>query len=189
MNLFLRLKAWQIFGLLFGLPMVLQFVAISMLVNTLSPATIIIIPFMTLLLMVLFCSWLYTLGISLHKKLPSDIPMHLIKFKICGSIPILYMVFIVFFGIFHFFLSQSGDSTGIIAMGIIMPMHLLSMFCLFYCIYFIAKALRSVELNRLVTFSDFAGDFFLIWFFPIGIWIIQPRINRLFINHHDENSK
>jgi hypothetical protein len=115
--------------------------------------------------------------------------MHLIKFKICGSIPILYMVFIVFFGIFHFFLSQSGDSTGIIAMGIIMPMHLLSMFCLFYCIYFIARALRSVELNRIVTFSDFAGDFFLIWFFPIGIWIIQPRINRLFINHHDENSK
>jgi hypothetical protein len=23
-------------------------------------------------------------------------------------------------------------------------------------------------------------EFFLIWFFPIGVWIIQPRINRLY---------
>jgi hypothetical protein len=31
-----------------------------------------------------------------------------------------------------------------------------------------------------VSFYDFSGPFFLLWFFPIGIWIIQPRINRLF---------
>ena len=43
-----------------------------------------------------------------------------------------------------------------------------------------AKALKTVEWQKPVTFSDFAGEFFLIWFFPIGIWIIQPRINKLF---------
>jgi len=54
------------------------------------------------------------------------------------------------------------------------------MFCIFYSLYFIAKELKSVELQKPVTFSDFAGEFFLLWFFPIGIWIIQPRINKIF---------
>jgi hypothetical protein len=54
------------------------------------------------------------------------------------------------------------------------------MFCIFYCFYFTAKVLKTVELQKPVTFNDYAGEFFLIWFFPIGIWFIQPRINRLF---------
>jgi hypothetical protein len=40
-----------------------------------------------------------------------------------------------------------------------------------------------------VTFSDFAGEFFLIWFFPVGIWIIQPRINKLFDTNIDNNNQ
>jgi hypothetical protein len=51
---------------------------------------------------------------------------------------------------------------------------------MFYCLYFNAKVLKAVELQKPVTFSEFAGEFFLIWFFPIGIWIIQPRLNKLF---------
>jgi len=58
--------------------------------------------------------------------------------------------------------------------------HLFSMFCLFYCLYFIAKALKTVELQRPVTFSDYAGEFFLLWFYPVGVWILQPRINQIF---------
>ena len=37
----------------------------------------------------------------------------------------------------------------------------------------------SVELQREVSFSDFAGEFFMIWFFPIGIWIVQPKVNKM----------
>jgi len=56
------------------------------------------------------------------------------------------------------------------------------LFCMFYCLYFNAKALKAAEWQRPVTFSDFAGEFFMIWFFPVGIWILQPRINKLFEN-------
>jgi hypothetical protein len=37
---------------------------------------------------------------------------------------------------------------------------------------------KTIELQREVTFSDFAGEFFLIWFYPVGIWIIQPKVNK-----------
>ena len=57
--------------------------------------------------------------------------------------------------------------------------HILSMFGIFYSLYFVAKTFKTVELQREVTFSDFAGEFFMIWFFPIGIWVIQPKINKM----------
>lgn len=59
-------------------------------------------------------------------------------------------------------------------------LYVCSAFCIFYCFYFIAKALKTAELQRPVKFRDFAQEFFLIWILPVGIWIIQPRINQLF---------
>jgi hypothetical protein len=70
----------------------------------------------------------------------------------------------------------------ILILNIIIPLFLFIflIFCILYAIYFNAKSLKSVELQRDVTFSDYAADFFLFLFFPIGIWFIQPRINRIF---------
>jgi len=133
----------------------------------------------------LFLGWFYSLGTNLHKKLPETVNMNLKKFKIFLLIPAIYMV------LFTFYMSSifSNVSTGIepnpAIWGIIFPLHLFSMFCLFYCLYFISKELKAVEWQKPVTFSDFAGEFFLIWFFPLGIWIIQPRINKLFENNTD----
>ena len=45
-------------------------------------------------------------------------------------------------------------------------------------LYKAAKTIKTVELQKKVTFSDFAGEFFLLWFSPIGIWILQPKINK-----------
>jgi hypothetical protein len=64
-------------------------------------------------------------------------------------------------------------------MAIIIPLHLFSMFCIFYCLYFVSKTFKTAELQRQTTFSDFAGEFFLLWFYPVGIWIVQPKINKM----------
>ena len=70
-----------------------------------------------------------------------------------------------------------GYLGGIIAL--IIPLHLFAMFCIFYAMYFVAKTIKTVELQREVQFSDFVGEFFLIWFYAIGIWILQPKINKM----------
>jgi bacteriorhodopsin len=63
--------------------------------------------------------------------------------------------------------------------ALVVPLHLFSMFYIFYTLYFAAKTVKTVELQREVTFSDFAGEFFLIWFYPVGVWIIQPKVNKM----------
>jgi uncharacterized RDD family membrane protein YckC len=53
------------------------------------------------------------------------------------------------------------------------------MFCMFYDVYFVSKNLVLAETSKSASFYDYARPFFLIWFFPVGVWFIQPRINRL----------
>jgi amino acid permease len=62
---------------------------------------------------------------------------------------------------------------------LVVLLHLFSMFCTFYSLYFVAKTYKTVELQREVSFSDFAGEFFMICLCPIGIWIVQPKINKM----------
>jgi hypothetical protein len=60
------------------------------------------------------------------------------------------------------------------------PLHFLTMFCVFHIFYFVSKSLLLVETDGPVSFRNYAATFFLIWFLPLGIWTIQPRINRLY---------
>lgn len=41
-----------------------------------------------------------------------------------------------------------------------------------------ARAIRSVEVGRRVSAGEVVGEFFLNWFFFIGVWILQPKINK-----------
>ena len=52
---------------------------------------------------------------------------------------------------------------------------------MFYNLYFVSKSLLIAETGKSATFSEYAGEFFLLWFYPIGVWLIQPRINRLYV--------
>jgi len=64
-------------------------------------------------------------------------------------------------------------------MGLTAPLHLLAMFSIFYVMAFAARNLIMAERQSPVTFYDYSGPFFLLWFFPVGVWIVQPRVNRL----------
>ena len=185
MNIFLRLKHWQLFGLLIGIPFVFQIVGMMAIIVSQDPTMMFtVFPLIMILFMGVFFGWFYTLGINLNKKLPDTVKMNLTTFKWFLFIPIAYITFFSIFmsGIF-INLFEGGEPNPIAiasSFAIIFPLHLFSMFCIFYCLYFVAKSLKAVEWQRPVTFSDYAGEFFLIWFFPIGVWFIQPRINKMF---------
>ncbi|MBS1743751.1 MAG: hypothetical protein JST81_12020 [Bacteroidetes bacterium] len=56
-------------------------------------------------------------------------------------------------------------------------------YAVFYCLFFIARVLSIViDKNR---GGDYLGRFFLVFFFPVGVWILQPKINRIFSSAAD----
>lgn len=130
----------------------------------------------TLFFVILYFVWLYTLGTKLYAKLPNQVKMNLQIFLLFLTIPCVYILSVLIY-----MLASGGMINNTMQIApIILPVHLFSIFCALYNMYFIARALRAVELHRSVTFGECVGDFFLIWFFPIGIWMLQPRINRIF---------
>jgi len=132
--------------------------------------------------------WIWAIGEGLHAKLPPYVTMNIRRFKWFIGIPFFYLMLISlimsysFWSIFPSFFGgdiQPNVTLIIVAAIVIVPLHLFSLFAIFYSLYFAAKTVKSVELQREVIFSDFIAEFFLIWFFPIGVWILQPKLNKL----------
>lgn len=191
---FLKAKHWQLFILTFGFPLIFQIILMSTLFATIAtqttPDPTIIFsymkyfPLIMLLFMALLFGWFWSIAIGLQKKVPLDISMKVKKFKIFFFVPLIYMLLLMLF--FNIALDGIGTTnlepnialiTG--SFVIIFPLHFFSIFCILYSMYFVAKTFKSVELQRAVKFGDFAGEFFILWFYPIGIWIIQPKINKM----------
>lgn len=165
MKFFLKIKHWQLFILLFGVPMIVYFVVFASVFFMREPdlfeSIFQLIMLVMLFFMTIFFSWFYSLGTNLHKMLPDTVSMNLTRFKFFLFVPVAYLVFIVAFmyTVFNNFNENQSPHPGI--MLLIVPLHLFSMFCIFYCLYFNAKVLKSVQLQRKVTFGDFVGEIFL----------------------------
>lgn len=199
---FLRAKHWLIFLLLFGLPFLFQIIMMVAVIASVGneirngrqpdPATF-MGPFFILFALVMVIvgatlfGWFWSIAIGLQEKIPANARMRTGMFKVCFFFPLVY-ISLFMIGITAMMISLSSlVENGVQppltlifgSMAIIFPLHLVAMFCMFYCLYFIAKTLKTVELQRATTFSDFAGEFFMLWFYPVGVWIIQPKINRM----------
>src|SRR5690606_34285524 len=146
-----------------------------------TPVMEILFPILVVLCMGLWFIWFYSMGINLYKKLPATVSMNISLFKIAIFIPFVYMLFVSVFmyGMFPFIYSEGRPDAPFIT-ALIFPLDMLSFGCLLYCLYFNAKALKAAEEQRPVTFKDYIGELFLLCFFSIGVWIFQPRINKLF---------
>ncbi|RLD66778.1 MAG: hypothetical protein DRI84_04060 [Bacteroidetes bacterium] len=197
-QLFLRAKHWQLFVIGF-VPFVIFY--INVLSNLLSrdfmqishDSTFVIESYrylgpLMILLAIVNYGWIWAVGAGLQEKVPPYVPMKARKFKWFIGIPFFYFIALAF--LMSFLLMSllpdllNGDiipNLSLIfgSLAVIIPLHLFSIFAIFYSMYFAAKTIKSVELQREARFEDFIGEFFLIWFFPIGVWILQPRINKM----------
>ncbi len=192
--LFLKAKHWHLFLLLFVVPTIYQQAIINSVISTISneanpdPSELLntfsYLPIILMLSVGVLFGWLWSIAIGLQYKIPQNIRLNTNSFKIFFFIPLLYMIFIIFSinSIFQEITQEGVPFSNGLDFGMIkfiIPLHLLSMFGIFYAIYIAAKTLKTIELKRKVHFSDFVSEFFLIWFYFVGVWVIQPKINEI----------
>lgn len=184
---FLHAKHWQIFLPLFGIPAVFYFIVMGTMVSGLSTGQfpdspelmfgyMKYFPFVILSVMFVFWGWYWAVGTGLQREIPEEAALKVWRFKAALSFNALYTIFFLSFFAYSFWSFNRGIAQ---LLGVIVPFHFFAMFCVFYCMYFMAKTIKTAELQRRTHFGDCITDFFLIWFFPIGIWNLQPRINRI----------
>ena len=190
---FLKAKHWQLFLLTFGIPIIFQFIMIGTMFVNIGTSTnsdlminyVSFFPILMILFMGIFFGWFWAVAVGLQRMIPTNLKLNVRRFKISLLIPVFYIL--LFLGLFTASFNIGESSTVIFAL--LVPLHLFSMFCIFYCLYFVAKTFKTAELQREVTFSEFLGEFFMIWFFPIGIWVVQPKINEMVNSEVYTNSK
>lgn len=184
-KLFLRAKHWHIFTITFALPFLLQTGLVLLMIVHADPMIVLkIMPVVLALIVVGYFGWFWSIGNGLQSRMPAGVHLKVKRFRLFFFIPLVYLTFFLLFiayGLGGFIESGPEPAAGAVALiiGILLPIHFFVMFCLFYCIYFVAKTYKTVELQREVIFSDFAGEFFLFWFYPAGVWIVQPKINKM----------
>ncbi|MFB6341172.1 hypothetical protein ACE1ET_05600 [Saccharicrinis sp. FJH62] len=193
---FLKAKHWQIFLLTFGIPFVMQIVMmITMMSEIISnpqapPADFIehmrFIPIIMFVFAAIFYAWIWSVATGLQNKLPEGVTMKVNRFKVFFFIPMVYLLLLIlaisiFFGDLTA-METEPDPVKILTLVLsLLPFHFFAIFCILYIQYFAAKTIKTIEYQREVSFGDFIGEFFLIWFYPIGIWFLQPKINT-FVN-------
>lgn len=53
------------------------------------------------------------------------------------------------------------------------------LYAVIYVFLFPARVLKSVEIRNKASFSEYIGYVLMMVFWPIGIWFLQPRINKI----------
>jgi len=128
---------------------------------------------------VVFVGWVYSIGISANRRLSSELKLSELPLKLGLGYALVYMF------IFTMFVSGIGSPSSSGTFALIMPFHLLAMFGMFFGLWYSAKQLVTLREGKEVSFTDFSGPFFLIWFFPIGVWFVQPMVNELLGEAHE----
>ena len=170
---FLRAKHWQIFVLMWGA----YFIGTMALVGSVPEGPVenpLKVGLFTEAAMLPFiaCSmgWLWSMGFFLFSISEGSLKLNINYFRFAVIFPTLYLL-----AGLPFFLSRNH-----IVENFIIPIHLLAMICFFYALYFVSKSLVMAEKGEVVTRNDYTLTLFLLFFSLIGIWLIQPRINRLY---------
>ncbi|MES2557188.1 MAG: hypothetical protein V4604_13615 [Bacteroidota bacterium] len=193
----LQTSHWKLFIIVFGIPfvtaMAFMITMVSLVISQREPNPEAMLPIMFIFpaigligaIVQFYWQWSVATGLQAYMH-PEMRKLRIKRFKIFFFIPMIYMgVFILVMTIISTQIEPSNNGTSPNMMWAIplfilaFLMHFFSIFCIIYVLYFVAKTLKSVELQREAHFSDYIGDFFLIWFFPVGVWFIQPRINRI----------
>jgi hypothetical protein len=166
----LRLKSWQLF-LLF-----------------ISPALFLNVPIINIVLCFLwlggYIAWIYSAGAKMYALLPADLfKPSIIYFKYkCLLLAIVILTYAIILGRHSpaVFLSPKY----IVIIIALLPIYL---YLNFSICSFSGRMLESVIVGRMVSVSESFKAIFCFWFFPIGIWYVQPAIKIVLQRHSQKN--
>jgi hypothetical protein len=174
--IFLRAKHWQLFLVSWGpvsLFLILMFSSLGDRVPYLS---------FDFALFLFVCglsnsfAWVWLIVARL-KKMSS--PMRFGLFSVAFWIPCVYIHAFVFFMLYNFYVRKVKSINPEVEMVIFLSLLVISIGCIFYGLVFIGRLIKAVELGRSPAWKEHLLESLLMLFPPIGLWFIQPKVNRI----------
>ena len=167
MTFFLKLRHWELF-LMLALPSIMTL----MFDIPLQP---LVVASIGLFMMLVLFAWMYSVASWANRHLPESRQRGRLPFIAALIIPIVYVLMYIFI-----YLPQLQQGPPAQPPLWLLPMHMLSMVCIFYVFWYTARQFKSLQESEDADFLIFSSMFFLLFIFPFGVWLIQPSVNELY---------
>ncbi len=174
----LKIKAWELFFLAFvaqfivmGFSFLVVYITDSLVIGVIINQIIMILSFLVIL------RWEWLIGTKINLKISEKIRPKPAFFKFAI---IFCTVFAVSFTLLFIMTAFIDIASPELLSKLIMLLLVFDICLLVYSSNFVAKNLVMYEKGRSVNFLEYLSTFFMLWFYPIGVWMVQPRVNRIF---------
>lgn len=184
MKRILLAKSWQLFLAVFVIPLLILISGLFVPMYVLNGAYFFfVIPIAVVLSQMVIYFWMWSVGHQLFKQLNISSFFSNGTFRFFIAVPVTIILLVLIFwlwgatilGMGQF--SMANVLTGLLVF--VIPLEILFMVSQFYCFYFVAKVIKTAELNEVVSFDRFTAEFIWLILFPLGLWFVQPRVNKL----------
>ena len=167
MKKLLSFKHWQLFLLIFICSAWTSPSPLKEVINSVAVVT--------------FTLWIYAIGVHGQERIVElclksmNIKLFKINLIIIGSFFLLGLIFSATQGEVNQTTTDTFELMDVIyAVG-----GLYLVFAIVQTIVFACKTIVKLELRREVSFGDYLNNLLLMLFFVVGIWFLQPKVNRL----------
>jgi hypothetical protein len=174
----LRIKHWRLFLLVIFAPLFLFILSAFFIPSGESPFipdAVITVPFLSALF---FLLWVYSIGRNFYPHLINENSLNIKLFQYSSLLSCILALCLLYF-FYCIFASTPQNPVPDILFTLFPVLGLLLPLTFVYTIWFASQVLTKLEDQQFHEKGNTKLNRFLIIFFGIGVWIIQPRVNKL----------
>lgn len=154
---------------MFFLPLILS-VGLNFLFDFKKYSDDVIMAIFTLTYYLIFVIWNYKVIRTFNKRQMILKPKHLKRLDWLLIILIIYTVYLI--------IPIEYKMNGNLLMNILSPIVMIfSAYAIFFMIFCTAKTLKRLQLQDNLRTADIIVEMFVIFYFPIGVWWLQKKVN------------
>lgn len=173
MAFLIKAKPASVFVLTFGPPFGLALLSTVLIDSPSAEHVLYSISIATLYMGSIFLLWIFSVGKYLSKLMTRVSGIWNRLFKVSVAYLLLILCIVVLLPLLR------EDHIGQALSTVLLSMLVMALVCIYYVLGYISNAIVSIEKKDQSTFSDYVMVFLALVFFPIGIWSVQSKINRI----------
>jgi len=174
MNILLKMKAWQLFFISFILPWILSFLYLFFVDLETFEAVDKLMGAISIMYYAVFLAWNYKVVKTFNKNSDALTPKQIKRLDWLIAVLMIYMLYLTTH-VNKFF----PDS--IIISILLWILIITASFAFFYIVFCTAKTLKYMQLKNQLRTSDIIVEMFVIFYFPFGVWWLQRKVNKYYL--------
>jgi len=171
LKIFLNARHWQLFLIYVSLTAVSIVASGAVGDDEGSMVTLVF----SLFLLLFQITWIFAIGLGMYNRIPENLRTGSGYFTFSYAFTILASA-----GIIYYISDDASiNDYDITPLFILVPVLIFTAWSILYIMYFSTTMLVTAERGRKITTSDLFPWILAMVYFPVGVWMIQPKVNAV----------